>query len=115
MEFRYALTLRQRLFGLLDRRTCAHGEVLVLYPCNNIHTFGMSEPLDIAFVDRKGIVLKTIRGLKPNRIRGCRRAVLTLERRTRSAGRQAWFKTGLNLRSRLEGLQVLDRLDGEGL
>ena len=34
---------------------------LVLRPCRWVHTIGMRFPLDVAFVDRDGVVIKTIR------------------------------------------------------
>ena len=32
---------------------------LVLRPCRQVHTFGMREPIDVAFCDRYGFVLHT--------------------------------------------------------
>lgn len=34
------------------------GEALLITPCNSIHTFGMKFPIDVAFVDEEGRVLK---------------------------------------------------------
>jgi len=51
---------RERVVGLLGRRDA--GEVtgaLVLRPCKQVHTFGMRFPVDVAFCDRHGVVLRT--------------------------------------------------------
>lgn len=40
---------------------------LVLRPCRNVHSFGMRIPLDVAFCNREGIVLRTA-CLRPWRI-----------------------------------------------
>ena len=49
-----------RAQGLLGRRDS--GDVtgaLVLRPCRQIHTLGMRFPIDVAFCDRHGVVLRT--------------------------------------------------------
>jgi len=76
-----ASTLHSRLRGLLSSRVCAQGEVLVLVPCNSIHTFGMREPIDVAFIDAQGLVLSFHRCLPPARMLKDKRALLVLERR----------------------------------
>jgi uncharacterized membrane protein (UPF0127 family) len=48
----------ERMRGLLGRTPLKSGEALIIDPCNAIHTFGMTYPLDIVFVDAKGKVLK---------------------------------------------------------
>ena len=56
-----ACGIRQRAQGLLGRRE--PGEVtgaLVLRPCRQIHTIGMRFPIDVAFCDRDGVVLRTV-------------------------------------------------------
>jgi uncharacterized membrane protein (UPF0127 family) len=53
--------IRQRTVGLLGHRDA--GEVtgaLVLQPCRQIHTVGMRFPIDVAFCDRNGRVLRTV-------------------------------------------------------
>jgi len=52
--------VRQRAQGLLGQRD--PGEVtgaFVLRPCRQIHTLGMRFPIDVAFCDRDGVVLRT--------------------------------------------------------
>src|SRR4051812_34188379 len=56
-----ARSVRARTQGLLGRR--AAGEVvgaLVLRPCRQVHTVGMRFPIDVAFCDRRGLVLRTV-------------------------------------------------------
>jgi uncharacterized membrane protein (UPF0127 family) len=53
--------VRERTVGLLGRRV--PGEVtgaLVLRPCRQVHTMGMRFPIDVAFCDRDGVVLRTV-------------------------------------------------------
>ena len=50
---------RDRRRGLLHR-DCLDG-ALVLRPCRWVHTLGMRFPLDVAYVDRDGNVVKAVR------------------------------------------------------
>ena len=54
--------------GLLGRDGLARGHVLVLAPCNSIHTFFMRFAIDVAFVDRDGQVLAVREALRPWRL-----------------------------------------------
>ena len=56
---------RGRAKGLLGR-TGVEG-AFVLERCRGVHTLGMKFPLDVAFLDEAGVVLKTMR-MKPHRI-----------------------------------------------
>lgn len=56
---------RSRRKGLLGRTSFSGA--LVITPCNWVHTFGMKFAIDVAFVDRKGNVLKTQR-MQRNRL-----------------------------------------------
>jgi uncharacterized membrane protein (UPF0127 family) len=53
--------VRERTQGLLGHR---HGAeltgALVLRPCRQVHTIGMRFPIDVAFCDRDGVVLRTV-------------------------------------------------------
>ena len=76
-----ASTFRSRLFGLAflrgDRFARENG--LLLRPCASIHTFGMRFPIDVAFADERGRVLRVIPNLPPRRIRMCPGAAVALE------------------------------------
>ncbi|MDR0350237.1 MAG: DUF192 domain-containing protein [Coriobacteriales bacterium] len=88
----FATSLLSRLRGLLDPKICAQGEILVLPACSSIHTVGMRESIDVAFIDRRGRVLKTERRLRPGRHLSCAKAACTLERRSRDD--RPWFGVG---------------------
>jgi uncharacterized membrane protein (UPF0127 family) len=48
-----------RTQGLLGRGRETVTGALVLRPCRQIHTVGMRFPIDVAFCDRQGVVLRT--------------------------------------------------------
>jgi hypothetical protein len=60
-----AETFRTRLVGLLGHRSLPEDEGLWIEPCDSIHTFFMRFPIDVAFVDRKGVVIRRIDAIKP--------------------------------------------------
>lgn len=95
---RLALSLPARLVGLLDSRICPQGEVLLLAPCRSIHTWGMRGPIDVAFIDRFGRVLKAVPALPPRSRLRCPGAFATLERRCLPGAYDEWFTPGQALR-----------------
>ena len=58
-------TARARRIGLLGKTTTE--TALVLEPCSWVHTLGMRFALDVAYVDREGVVVKVSR-LEPWRV-----------------------------------------------
>lgn len=66
-RIRHARRWWQRLRGLLGRRSIGDGEGLLLEPCRAVHMMGMRFPLDIAFVDRQGVVVAVYADLAPGR------------------------------------------------
>ncbi|MGA2285848.1 MAG: DUF192 domain-containing protein [Dehalococcoidia bacterium] len=58
----------KRLVGLLNRSHLEPGEGLVLMPGGGIHMFFMRMAIDVIFVDRDGLVLKTAVNVKPWRV-----------------------------------------------
>ena len=52
-----AATARDRRRGLMHRD--GFEGALVLRPCRNVHTVGMHFPIDVAFCDAEGVVLRT--------------------------------------------------------
>ena len=54
-----AVTRATRRRGLLGRDGLAPGHALLIAPCNSIHTWFMRFPIDVIFVRRDGLVLKT--------------------------------------------------------
>lgn len=62
---RRADTFRSRLVGLLGRASLGEGEGLWIEPCDSIHTFFMRFSIDVAFVDRRGTVLRRLDAVPP--------------------------------------------------
>lgn len=62
---RFAASPIARARGLLAQG--AFEGVLLLAPCKDIHTAGMRAPIDVAFIDEKGLVLESHRRVGPFR------------------------------------------------
>ena len=84
-----ATSMAQRLRGLFGRG--GFEGVLVLCPCNDIHTFGMRKAIDVAFVAEDGTVLESYKEVRPCRRLRCPSARATLERFSREG---SWFEEG---------------------
>jgi uncharacterized membrane protein (UPF0127 family) len=65
---RTASTFLSRLVGLLGTAAIAEGEGLWIVPCRSVHTLGMRCPIDVAFLDARGVVVGILVGLPPNRV-----------------------------------------------
>jgi uncharacterized membrane protein (UPF0127 family) len=63
-----ASTPLRRMKGLLGRSELPPGEGLLIRPASSIHMFFMRFPIDAVFVDRKLVVRKVARGVKPWRV-----------------------------------------------
>lgn len=90
-----------RLRGLLFRPPLEEGEGLLIVPCRGVHTFGMSYPIDVLFLDAERRVTAVEHGLEPWRatgIHGDARSALELPAGTASA----------------TGTEVGDRLSWDG-
>lgn len=69
-----------RCRGLLARPPLRNGEGLLLFGCGSVHTVGMTYPIDVAFLDAEGRVVRSIEHLAPWRVGlGGAEAVHTLE------------------------------------
>lgn len=89
MKVEIACSVFSRLRGLLGRRD--YPDLLLLTPCNDIHTFGMRRPIDVAFIASDGTVVESYRWLGARRRVRCKRATSTLERIAESG---PWFERG---------------------
>jgi uncharacterized protein len=58
----------RRGLGLMFRRELPAGHGLAITPCSSIHMFFMRFPLDVAFVDREGTVVRAYHGIRPWRV-----------------------------------------------
>lgn len=65
--------------GLLGRDQLPEGTVLVLAPCNSVHTWNMRFPIDILFARRDGGIAKIKKNVQPWRIAIAWRAFATIE------------------------------------
>lgn len=92
IAFQVLATWFKRLKGLLG--TSDDADPVALVRCGSIHTFAMSYPIDIAFVDEGGWILDAVRSLAPNRIVSNPDAFITLER---PAAEDPWFEEGERL------------------
>ena len=64
-KVQFAERFGARLRGLLFSPPLRLPQALLIRPCNSVHTFWMSYSLDVAFLDREGMVLKIRTDLKP--------------------------------------------------
>jgi len=67
-KVRTARTFLSRLVGLLGTAAIADGGGLWIVSCRSVHTLGMRYPIDVAFLDARGIVIGVLEGLPPNRV-----------------------------------------------
>ncbi len=76
-----AVTLRERLRGLLGRPSLGPGAALLIERCGSIHTVGMRFAIDVVFLDRGWRVTRVVRQVRPGRwmVWGGWRAVRVLE------------------------------------
>ena len=63
-----AKSAAQRVRGLLGRDCLEDGEGLLFKYCYSLHTFFMSFPIDVLFMDSNGKVLKAAAAVKPFRL-----------------------------------------------
>lgn len=74
-----AVTFLERAGGLLFRPKINMNEVLYLKPCNSVHTLGMKYSIDVVYLNRAGIIIKVIDGMKPYRASYCTSSKTVLE------------------------------------
>ena len=80
---------RGMLFGKGDRMKPS--QVLALIPCKSVHTMFMRFPIDVAFVDAQGVVVKARSAMPRGKVAFCRGAVCVFERHAAGEG---WFEPG---------------------
>jgi uncharacterized membrane protein (UPF0127 family) len=82
-----------RLKGLLFNLRL--GQVLLITPCSSIHTIGMRVPIQVAFFDAEGRVLRVEDWVVPGRLLRCPGAEGVLERAIpEDEDLGAWFEVG---------------------
>lgn len=87
----------ERARGLLARPAPGPGEALLIAPCSGIHTWAMAYPIDAAFLDRAGRVLRVVEHLAPWRFAACPGARAVLELAAGQAARLG-LKVGMDTR-----------------
>lgn len=77
----WAISLRERLRGMIGRRFEPDGIDAMIFPhCNAVHTMGMLIPIDLLFLDADSKVTKLCSDLTPWHVLvSCRRAVTVIE------------------------------------
>ncbi|MBZ1349133.1 DUF192 domain-containing protein [Alcaligenaceae bacterium LF4-65] len=84
-----------RARGLLLRHPMPSGCVLYFPDCRSVHTFGMTYPLTIIFLDRQHQVVGFKRKVMPNRIVTCRLASAVCEMTWRKESEETDSKISL--------------------
>jgi hypothetical protein len=77
LEIATSFSARSR--GLLGRRVLPPGSGMLLDPCPSVHTWFMSIPIDVIFLDHENRVVGLKHNLKPFRMAGAWRGAKTLE------------------------------------
>jgi uncharacterized membrane protein (UPF0127 family) len=52
----------------MGRESMNRGEALVIPRCRQVHTFGMNFPIDVVFLDRRGVVVRNCSRMNPRRV-----------------------------------------------
>jgi uncharacterized membrane protein (UPF0127 family) len=70
---------RARLCGLAFLDEIPPDRALLFERCRSVHTFGMRFALDLVWLDGGGAVVRVDGGVRPRRLRSCRRAASVVE------------------------------------
>ncbi len=74
-----AFDSKTRRAGLLHRDAFPDGHAMVIAPTQAVHTWFMRFPIDLAFVDKGGLVVKICASVKPWRLAVAFRAYAVVE------------------------------------
>ena len=83
---------RTRRTGLLKHKRLDPGQGLWIVPCEAVHTFGMTFPIDVLFLSRSKKILKIRPGMMRRKIAICLRAHSVLECRPALCSRLEHFR-----------------------
>lgn len=76
---RLATSFAARAKGLLFVKEGSN-DILLIAPCKDIHTAGMRRDIDVAFMDKDGCVLDSVRNLSPMHRKKVKGATAVIER-----------------------------------
>lgn len=74
-----AFDSKSRNKGLLGRTEMPRDTALILAPCSSIHTFFMKFAIDVAFLNKQGVIVHSVHALRPWRISLSARAYAVVE------------------------------------
>ncbi|UCB56768.1 MAG: DUF192 domain-containing protein [Candidatus Omnitrophota bacterium] len=63
-----AVSLGQRMKGLIGRSSLPFNEALILKPCSSIHTFFMRFAIDVLFLNKEMRIIRMLQNMPPNRL-----------------------------------------------
>ena len=86
----------ERMKGLLWADTLTEDSALVINPCSSVHTIAMKYPIDLAYLDKYWIIIKTVENLQPWRFSASPAASMVIELAAGSINRLK-IKTGEKL------------------
>ncbi|WP_083851201.1 DUF192 domain-containing protein [Pusillimonas noertemannii] len=95
LRLRLAGSFWRRAAGLFLFGRMGLHEGLWLRPCRAVHTVGMGRAIDVVFLDRQGVVMKTVHALPPNRVAWCMRAHSVVELPAFYCSRHAHYPAAL--------------------
>jgi len=67
-ELEASEAMSKRTRGLIGHAPLRFGQGMMIRPCRWIHMFGMSFPIDVLYVNRRGRIVAVSENLRPNRI-----------------------------------------------
>jgi uncharacterized protein len=79
VSIRVANSFISRARGLLFSSRLKENEGIWIIPCSSIHTFFMSYPIDVVFLDKYGVVEKIIEQVTPFSLSICNKAHSVVE------------------------------------
>ena len=72
--------------------------IVFLCPCNSIHTFFMKYRINVAFINKHGVVIQVIRNMPPCKKASNPKAVCVAEQVASAASMNSnWFKEGAHI------------------
>jgi len=83
-NFILANSIFERMKGLLGKKNLDDGYGMIFINSPSIHTFFMSIPIDIVFLDNNFTIISTYKNLSKNKIISCWKAKYTIEMKVNS-------------------------------